>query len=255
MGGGGPGWYIAGGFPEYGTQTDYGSGGGGNGFYIGDNWQFGFPNLTKIYRYDSSLNVFQKSKLEHVIEMFYEDTTIPDYKKLYKKLLDNDVRIKFLADSTSVSPAYYNTADVSITFRYDTDVNWNSLLEELVHAVQHNCYYHSTMNAAYKNYEFEAKVFIDVAQAIALLYDGYDIIPYYKTPMSDGTNSFEQSFFYWLFSIGQKGYISPVDFAEYEYLCSQWQGYGGTYNASIQPKLLKAFFGKVRPPQPPSRNY
>ena len=89
MGGGGPGWYIAGGFPEYGTQTDYGSGGGGNGFYIGDNWQFGFPNLTKIYRYDSSLNVFQKSKLEHVIEMFYEDTTIPDYKKLYKKLLDN----------------------------------------------------------------------------------------------------------------------------------------------------------------------
>lgn len=35
MGGGGPGWYIAGGFPEYGTQTDYGSGGGGNSFILG----------------------------------------------------------------------------------------------------------------------------------------------------------------------------------------------------------------------------
>ena len=35
MGGGGFGWYLAGGFPEYGTQTDYGSGGGGNSFILG----------------------------------------------------------------------------------------------------------------------------------------------------------------------------------------------------------------------------
>ena len=255
MGGGGPGWYIAGGFPEYGTQTDYGSGGGGNGFYIGDNWQFGFPNLTKIYRYDSSLNVFQKSKLEHVIEMFYEDTTIPDYKKLYKKLLDNDVRIKFLADSTSVSPAYYNTADVSITFRYDTDVNWNSLLEELVHAVQHNCYYHSTMNAAYKNYEFEAKVFIDVVNAIALYYDGYFTTISYIPTQTDSSSIFENQYVNWLTNVGNRGYISSSDFAEYEVLCSQWQGYNGTYNSSIQPNLLRAFFGRIRPPQPPSSNY
>ena len=35
----------------------------------------------------------------------------------------------------------------------------------------------------------------------------------------------------------------------------QWQGYSGTYNSSIQPELLRAFFGRIRPPQPPSPNY
>lgn len=187
--------------------------------------------------------------------MFYEDTTIPDYKKLYKKLLDNEVRIKFLADFTSASPAYYNTADVSITFRYDTDVNWNSLLEELVHAVQHNCYYHSTMNAAYKNYEFEAKVFIDVVNNIALLYDGYNVGFINIITMTDTTPSFVSSYNEWVERVGERGYITSSDFAEYEVLCSQWQEYNGTYNSSIQPNLLRAFFGRIRPPQPPSSNY
>lgn len=53
-----PGEYEAGGFPEYGTAVDKGSGGGGNGkrYYVGDKWEFKFAQIAPIYASNSNLN-------------------------------------------------------------------------------------------------------------------------------------------------------------------------------------------------------
>ena len=52
-------------------------------------------------------------------------------------------------------PAQYDKDKKTISFRSRGDIHWSSVAEELLHVLQHQCFYGSTMDPKYKNYEFE----------------------------------------------------------------------------------------------------
>lgn len=160
-GGLGPGEYYPGGFPQYGTATDRGSGGGGKSFYVGDNWYFTFKNISPIYGYGSTLNLVEKSNLEAVFSIM---KTMPqDFDKLVDLLVRRNLRIDFKTNSDLKTAAQYDGKTRTILFHDADEINWDHFREELIHAVQHLCYYGDSMTDKYRNYEFEAKVFIDLS--------------------------------------------------------------------------------------------
>ena len=244
--------YIAGVFPQYGTATNKGSG-GGNGssqsFYVGDHWQFVFPTINKLYGYGSTLNIYQKGLLEGAMTKFKEQP-IP-FSDLYDWLVKNNIKIKFNIDSSIQALAQYSVTDdgCCISFQNESSINCYSLSEELVHAVQHQRFYKSEMTKEYKDYEFEAKVFRDIAYNISYYYD--DIIPPEGfTPntaaSADGRLEFEDKYDKWIEHLAEKGCCSGSSSNEYCDLCKIWQGAPGTYKG-ITPRLIETYFRKPRP--------
>ena len=116
--------------------------------------------LNAIYAVSSSLNDELKGNLENALKQFNEN---PVLRRAYNILRTHFVNIKFHLDPTIGIGvhAYYNAEDKSIAFRTETDVLEQYLEEELIHAVQH--VYYGSMNNTVNNYEFEAKVFRDIA--------------------------------------------------------------------------------------------
>ncbi len=135
--------YVAGGFPAYGTAEDKGHGGGGRSYYVGDFWHFVFPKMKAIYHPESTLNVEEKSRLEHFFEDF--ENLPSDFRKIVDKLTLYKVQIKFKVDPKSPYPAYFNAATNTIVFQSTNDILWDKAIEELVHAVQYHCYYGNDM--------------------------------------------------------------------------------------------------------------
>lgn len=254
----GTGEYEAGGFPEYGTAVDKGSGGGGNGkrYYVGDKWEFTFSTLAKIYAYGSTLNAYQKGRLENVISEYNE---LPKpYPNLYNRMVQDSIRIVFKMDPTSKYLAYYNKKDKSISFQSESAITAENLSEEIIHAIQHQVYYGDKMNAAYKNYEFEAKVFHDFTYAKATLYDNLDLYFAFLLTMTSSDVAFNKKYVNWIKEWGAKGYLPPSEYlnasATYNEFCKQWKGYSGDYLNGFIPRLLEAFFRKADPPINPNYN-
>lgn len=243
------GWYEAGGFPQHGTATDTGSGGGnGNAsYYIGDNWEFRFPKLEEIYGPNSTLNVKEKSELEHVLQAI---STYPmEYSKIYEKLKAKNIRISFKIDPNINSDAQYNMSDSTISFKHFSYIDLIRLSEELLHAAQHRLYYKNVMSAQYKDYEFEVKCFNDISHWIGIVYDGLPYIAstYYAT-FSDTNPIFFGNYKKFIDSISVLGYFPRSMVPMFNELADEWNGYSGSHLTSFTPKMLLDMFGKPRQP-------
>lgn len=240
--------YIAGGFPEYGEAENRGGGGSSHRYTVGDDWRFGFPTMEDLYGFGSNLNVYQKGLLENAMKT-YKSQPSP-YPDLYEVLNTNNIKISFKIDPSIKTSALYNAGDTSITFNGESSITSDNLSEELIHAVQHNIYYKSSMNNKYKNYEFEAKVFHDLAYAIAAFYDNLDVGYVYTANMTNTNPEFAENYEDWISSWAIKGYLSPSAYSEYNRFCQLWNGYEGEY-VSMTPKLIEAYFRKPHPPKNP----
>lgn len=245
-GGGITGGYEAGGFPSYGTAKDEGTGGHGLVFYVGDKWKFTFPSMSKLYHPQSTLNVAEKSKLEHVIELF--DIMPSDYKKLLQKLLNKNIQIIFKMNPQSPYSAFFKTGSNTIEFSSISGISWGYFIEEFVHAVQYE-YYGDPMISALKNFEFEAKVFIDIENIISIKYDENPTSVWYGPMQSDSNSEFCERYKDWIDSIGDRGYLTGNDFETYRELCELWSGAPGAYYPGLEPELIREFFRKPRPPK------
>lgn len=249
VGGGGipSGRYSPGGFPQHGKFEDQGTGGRGNSYYIGDLWKFKFPKMQEIYDAESTLNVKQKSHLEHVFKLFDEFPS--DYKKMLNKLLAQNIRIKFSIDPTISNSAEYNGLYNTIRFKSESHISWTYLIEEIVHAVQKICYYKSTMNNKYKNYEFEAQVFIDLVNGISGASGGIGMLVEYR-PRQNNTNPvFYDEYTKWIDGIIKKGTMTGSDYNTFNSLCDMWAPpSGGSAIPNFVPKLIEEFFRKPHPP-------
>ncbi len=245
-GGGITGGYEAGGFPSYGTAKDEGVGGNGPVFYVGDKWKFFFPELSTIYHPLSTLNVAEKSQFEHVMEVF--DIMPSDYKKLRQKLVDKKIQIIFKVNPNSPYPALFKTVNNTIEFQDKSYISWVYFIEEFVHAVQYECY-GDAMISALKNFEFEAKAFIDIVNVISDRFDENSDAVRYIPIQSDPNPVFCEKYESWIKSLRDKGYLTSSDYNTYYELCDLWSGAPGVCNPGLEPKLLREFFGKPRPPK------
>lgn len=252
-GGGGStpsGGYDPGGFPQHGIFEDHGSGGssGVQSYYVGDKWKFYFPKVQKIYDTQSTLNVTQKSDLEYVLELFYIFPS--DFLKMYNKLLAKNIRFKFSVDPSIEANAQYNGQDNSIKFKYEGNISWTYLIEEIVHAVQKNCYYENTMNDKYKNYEFEAKVFIDLVNGIGGESESIDVMVEYRPRLTDMSEPFYSEYYKWINKIIDQGVMAGSDYDTFNSFCNSWNPPKGEYAPDFVPELIQEFFRKPRPPMP-----
>lgn len=94
----------------------------------------------------SSLNIYQKGLLEDAMEKFKEPPT--PFSDLYDWLVNKFFKITFNIDPNIQAHAQYKvTADgCCISFKNESNINCYSLSEELVHAVQHQRFYKSSMD-------------------------------------------------------------------------------------------------------------
>lgn len=246
--------YYAGGFPEDGEWVDRGSGGGGGGsqphYYVGDSWTFKFPNLNNIYGMTSTLNAYQKGKLEKALDLF---SFYPyPFQYMYEKLSNVEgLQIKFKMDPNINTPAQYNVADNSISFQSESSICWTELVEEILHAVQYNVYYGDVMNNLFKNYDFEAKVFYDLAFGISVWYDSQDYPLTNRVLILDGRESFKNLYNNWIEPHYEKGYLPQSEYNTFNSICDEWQGHDGATISTFIPKMIRESFGKVRPPLKP----
>lgn len=249
-----PGEYEAGGFPEYGTAVDKGSGGGGNGkrYYVGDKWEFNFSQIAPIYASNSNLNAYQKGLLENAISKFNE--FCKPYPALYDRLVKDSIKINFKMAPSLDTYAGYDPSDCSILFDTESSINSEFLAEEIIHAIQHQVFYGNAMDPKYKNFEFEAKVFHDFAYNKAILYDNLNVGFLLLATMTYPDPTFATDYREWLDKCAEKGCMPSSEFATYNSFCKQWQGYPGEYKEGLVPKLLEFYFRKADPPIKPNNN-
>lgn len=241
--------YPAGGFPEYGTAQNLGSGGSTRRFIVGDNWRFQFAQLEKIYGFGSTLDAFQKGRLDHVLECFYNSIPREPYifLTMYQKLLDKEVRIPFHVNQNQIHPGQFDTMDKSISFRSNGDINFETLVEEILHAVQYYCYYGSVMRDEDSNYEFEMKVFKDLSYHISTDYDNrFALDPVFAAIGQSA--EFEKEYTEWLTTWSAKGYLPASEYATFKRFGAMWKSDKGTFKPNIEPKMLE-MFRKPRPTQ------
>ena len=119
----------------------------------------------------------------------------------------------------------------------------------MLHAAQYHLYYGSTMNAKYKDYEFEAKCFNDISYWIGLVYDGLPYIaPTYYATITDSNPEFYENYADFINTISELGYFPRTMISDFKELADEWNGYPGSHLTSFTPKMLLDMFGKPRPP-------
>jgi len=221
---------------------------GGTGFNANQNvWQFPFRGLqnSKLYGYSSNLNLKEKELLISVLELFNDANTSEDFKKIFNYLTARGTRINFKMDNTIANPAMYDLTNKEITFRYISDINLNSLIEELIHAVQDVGFYGSTMYSMRKNCEFEAKVIRDLAAHFRSI-DYGDCLGTYIGSINE-SDSFENEYRIFIDQILTNRRFN--DTYQFNDLCNRWTSYSGSYMNNFNPRVLQYLFGKIRPPK------
>lgn len=115
-------------------------------------------NLSKITNAELvKLDSEDVAILNDVIDQLIKKSD--SHSKLFDWLVAGKVKITFqLGEINTPAQFYRNT----ITFKNSQDITCNSLIEELVHAVQYNCCYNKDMNNTYSDYELEAKMVCDI---------------------------------------------------------------------------------------------
>lgn len=230
----------------------YPIGGGGTGdYYTGGEYDPGdfnvgnattenkshytFDRLQELYGIGSNLNMAEKEALNSMINAFKASCVV--YPEVYNLLLSTKVKIKFVIDPNCKYPAHY--LNKVLTIKNIKALELFQLTEELLHAVQDLCFYQEQMEPAHKNCEFEAKVFQD------LVYKFYTYTGFSEFPLiTDERPEFGKSYRTWLDELEQKKCFTASDQSYFNYLCNEWQGYGGNYNPNFRPQLLLRFFSK-----------
>lgn len=230
----------------------YPIGGGGTGdYYTGGEYDPGdfnvgnattenkshytFDRLQELYGAGSNLNMAEKEALNSMINAFKASCVV--YPEVYNLLLSTKVKIKFVIDPNCKYPAHY--LNKVLTIKNIKALELFQLTEELLHAVQDLCFYQEQMEPAHKNCEFEAKVFQD------LVYKFYTYTGFSEFPLiTDERPEFGKSYRTWLDELEQKKCFTASDQSYFNYLCNEWQGYGGNYNPNFRPQLLLRFFSK-----------
>lgn len=159
---------------------------------------FNFVKLGEIYGKNSGLNLMEKADLEKVLEeLAYQPQ---EYRQIFELFVQNKIKIDFMIDPNINDPALYDKNTKSIKFRSKEEICWYNISEELLHAAQHLIFYGDVMDMAYKNYEFEAKVFYDLAYGLAPT--GLDDPPFtytnYLPTYSDERASFRSEYKIWM---------------------------------------------------------
>lgn len=214
-----------------------------------------YADLTNIYGYKSTFTTGQKMLLNSAIVEFRDRSSYLG--KIIQYLRDNYKVINFgikevYSAAGELAPAAFIWNDSAIYFKDEASITEKNLEEELIHAVQYYQFYRGDMQSKYKNYEFEAKVFRDLA--ILCNEEVIEAAPYAPVqmyPMDPSHNSYHDSYILWIEDVGQFKEFTGSDYADYANFCQKWDhpSYPGVYNSSIEPKLLKYYFPK-RIPEP-----
>lgn len=174
-----------------------------------------------------------------------------DYTKLLNKLVNKNIKIKFSVDENSPYPAFFKTGTNEIVFNSTSAILWQNFIEELVHAVQYDIY-GNAMISAIKNFEFEAKAFIDLVNSFSVYHDTNTAMIEYRPNQSDPNTTFHSKYRMWIESFYDKNSFSSSDYNTYFELCELWSGAPGVCNPGLQPQLIQEFFRKPRPPINPN---
>jgi hypothetical protein len=211
-------------------DDDGGGGGGGGGGYTPPEDQQ--QQITQIYSSSSTLSPTQKEKLEVAIANF--KNLYPAFETLWTKLIANGIKIKFImkSDIPWNGLAAYYPGNI-IAFKSDEYIDVGPLAEELIHAYQ-SFYYSSEFNASIRNFEYETKVFQDLA---CLRANGAcPFIGAIGLP-----DEYASSYIDWILNTALD---SDINISMFNYFCSHWT-YGNPNNyvdPNFVPEVLIEYF-------------
>jgi len=227
--------YIVNSIPQ-GSGGGYSKIGGQNG-----PWTLTYPHLQGIAGFNTSLSAMDKFDLNILLGMYND---IPAGKKILGAMRSRQVKIDFKIMDPNIPnppPAFYNLEQKIIEIQNMSYFDLIQLSEELIHAVQHQMYYGDNMNPAYKNYEFEAKAFYDIAQTIA---GGFFTLGPLGLNQSD---EFSRKYDEWLEGIGERKCFMSTDVPMFQELCRMWtpsEGYTNRFLTNYRPQVLLNFLRK-----------
>lgn len=187
-------------------------------------------NLNAIYDPKSGLTDGQKEDLKNTLGELAEN---PILRGVLDYIKDKGLKIKFGINPalTAATPAKFTSGSNSISFRTPDNINNGSYLEEeLIHAAQY-LLYGNLFNSDFINFEFEAKVFRDIAHTkTGGAYIG----------CMGQSKSFSENYKDWINSIG---YFPPYTFGSEQVIqffifLQLWTGYHGAIDPSLNPLLL-----------------
>ncbi|MCD7914468.1 MAG: hypothetical protein LUG96_03910 [Tannerellaceae bacterium] len=161
-------------------------------------------------------------------------------KKILDKIKSGDIKIHFKSDNTIQVPAQYNAATNTIQIRFVNYMNIHQLSEELIHAVQHQQFYGNAMLTIFKDVEFEAKIFLDIARAI----NDEEFLPVVTMNQS---NDFSGEYWKWIEKIGKNKMFMSTDEKKFRELSKLWvppAGYPTTCDPNYTPQVLRNYFRK-----------
>jgi len=196
-----------------------------------------YPYVEQVIGDKSTLDLYGKYWLDKVLEGFSD---YPAGEKILETIRSGQVQVHLLENPSITAVAQYNTQTKYIEMRDATRVSITTLSEELAHAVQHQRFYQSVMNTKYKNYEFEAKAFFDIARAI----NGE--VGLFLLPLGQ-ESEFSGPYYDWMEEIERNKFFTNGDTLKFNKLCKLWiplDGYGTEYLEGFNPQLLINYFKK-----------
>jgi hypothetical protein len=221
-----------------GSGSSGGSGGSGGS---GSNPPSTTPNADQLYASTSTLSASEKKKLYDALDEF--KNKYPAYSQVFKNLVTKGIKIKFSIDPTiGIDPtdptiagalAVYGT-NKTIRFKSAADINCDNLQEELIHAIQHDKY-ETAMVPTVRNYEFEAKVFRDLACPNINIENLCSLMGFEE---SDAFQNYSK----WVLDCAERHTFLESDIAQFSTFCSNWTVYERSYDASFVPNILKEYF-------------
>lgn len=219
-------------------------GGGGGGYGSSSNpSNFKFSHLEPLYAQGGSLNLMEKIQVDNVLMSFQDYSNI--YSQLYNLLVQNKVKLKFGIDKEACEKkkanAFYSLEERGIYFHSQNEISIYTIIEEMIHAVQHNCFYGKDMTIFHKDCEFEAKVFQDMVDGTI----GYAVA--HIPTISDQSPIFKEQYIEWMDELVNARCFPYGQRAKFTELCNLWKGYSGASHTNFIPLLLDKYYRKPIP--------
>ena len=222
---------------------DVGSGVGGGNSNGGseneeDEEETGGPEaiVDNIYHAQSGLTSEEKALLNDALVAFVNE--YPEFQQIYNRILSLGLKFKFSVNPQVVgtSGAIYNSGTNEIVFASRNSITKDALQEELIHAIQCNDFYSSSLSQYHKDIEFEAKVFQDLL-----------LIKYEREGVYLGSFGIEGEF-----PVAYNGWIIDEFLREgynvirerFHSFCVEWPNYPGTSNPTFVPRLIEMYIGE-----------
>lgn len=203
--------------------------------------------LSTIYGENSTLSHGEKLLLESAMSEFSDRSSslrlISDWFKQENIKINFNIKANLVTLPNGVRDtvvAAFNKVDKTINFKNEEQITFRIVAEELIHAFQYYRFYHDNMDVNDKDYEFEAKVYMDLAavcdedsfsEPLAMPFQGYD------------NPSLLLMYWNWIELIEEQKGLFSSDLNQYYELGRQWKhpDYRGTFK-SLEAKMLKQIF-------------